>query len=492
MNIEFSNEQNEAYNKYISGNNVFITGPGGSGKSELIKKIYENAKKHGKKIQICALTGRAAILLNCNARTLHSWAGIGLGKGSTEQIIKKVCSNKNSVKNWKSTSILVIDEVSMLSYKLFNLLDKIGRTIRNTTNYLPFGGIQLIFSGDFFQLPPVGDRDDPESSQFCFESELWNQTFSNSCQIQLKKIFRQKDDEYASILNQIREGRITRKTCNKLAELVGKPISSDILVKPTKLLPTRMQSDAINNYEMGLIPSESVIQYELKFCKNLSITEEEKEIRKHFTDAEIEYELKYLHDNMMCDDIMNLKIGAKVMCLINIPCTEDSPVLCNGSQGIVTSISPLGFPMVKFSNGYEREMTPHVWLSERIPGIGLSQIPLILAWAITIHKSQGATLESAEIDVGRGIFECGQTYVALSRVKSLEGLYLTSFDPSRILVNKKVKEFYKKLTENQSLCINPINGSDSEIKKNIFDNFAYKQTELDKEVNFIEDVNKNA
>ena len=485
MNIEFSNEQQEAYNKYILGYNVFITGPGGSGKSELIKKIYEHAKRHGKKIQVTALTGRAAILLNCNARTLHSWAGIGLGKGTYEEIVKKVCANKKSLKNWKTTSIIVIDEVSMLSYKLFNLLDKIGRTIRSATNYLPFGGIQLIFSGDFFQLPPVGIREDPETNQFCFESELWEKTFSILCQIQLKKIFRQNDDEYATILNQIREGRITRKTCNKLAELVGRPLSSDILVKPTKLLPTRMQSDAINNYEMGLINNDSIIQYEIKFCKNLPMTEEEKGFRKNYNDADIDYEIKYLHDNMMCDDVLNLKVGAKVMCLINIPSTDNSPVLCNGSQGIVTSISALGYPMIKFSNGYEREMTPHIWTSERIPGIGLSQIPLILAWAITIHKSQGATLETAEIDAGKGIFECGQTYVALSRVKSLEGLYLTSFDPFRILVNKKVKEFYKKLTENQSFTsiaemtttIVPTMDEKSR-ERNIFESFAYQQGDL--------------
>ena len=130
-------------------------------------------------------------------------------------------------------------------------------------------------------------------------------------------------------------------------------------------------------------------------------------------------------------------------------------------------------------------MTPHIWTSERIPGIGLSQIPLILAWAITIHKSQGATLETAEIDAGKGIFECGQTYVALSRVKSLEGLYLTSFDPFRILVNKKVKEFYKKLTENQSFTsiaemtttIVPTM-DEKERERNIFESFAYQQGDL--------------
>lgn len=474
MSIQLSYEQKESYNKFIQGKNIFITGPGGSGKSELIKKIYLDSKKSKRKIQVCALTGRAALLLNCEARTLHSWAGIGLGKGPIEPIIKKICSNKNSAKNWRTVSVLVVDEVSMLSYKLFELLDKIGKTVR-AAHHLPFGGIQLIFTGDFYQLPPVGDRDEPDTNRFCFESELWNQTFDRSCQIQLKKIFRQQDEEYATMLNQIREGKITRNSCNRLAGLVGRNVDPNLVIKPTKLLPTRVQADAINTFEMGLISGDELMHYELKYCKKLPMTEEEKLLRENFSETDIDYELKYMHNNMICDDVINMKVGAVVMCLINIPGTDDTPMLCNGSQGIVVRISSLGFPVVKFGNGYEREMGPHTWLSEKIPGIGLMQIPLILAWAITIHKSQGATLEIAEIDAGKGIFECGQTYVALSRVKSLNGLYLTSFDPSRILVNKKVKEFYKRLNETESSANTNVSAStnSSPVNNNIFSNFEF-------------------
>jgi hypothetical protein len=154
-----------------------------------------------------------------------------------------------------------------------------------------------------------------------------------------------------------------------------------------------------------------------------------------------------LASNLICDKLIKAKIGAQVMCVVNIKSTEGDTLICNGSQGIITAYCDItGCPRVKYNNGVEMVMTRNVWASDKIPGIGISQVPIILAWALTIHKSQGATLDTAEIDVGSGIFECGQTYVALSRVKSLSGLYLTSFDAKRIRINKKVKAFYESLT----------------------------------------------
>ena len=152
----------------------------------------------------------------------------------------------------------------------------------------------------------------------------------------------------------------------------------------------------------------------------------------------------------MADKEIILKKGSQVMCVVNIQPEKGSGTgleVCNGSQGIITSFCPnSGCPRVKYNNGHEMVMTRHFWSSEKIPGIGVLQVPLILAWALTIHKSQGATLDAAEIDVGSGIFECGQTYVALSRVKSLEGLFLSSFDITKIRINKKVKDYYDALT----------------------------------------------
>ena len=159
--MELSKEQQIAFDKYVQGKNIFITGPGGSGKSALIKKIWAHALSRFKNIHVSALTGCAAVLLNCKATTLHSWAGIGLGNGSVESNIQKITKNRFKKKIWKETDILIVDEVSMLSLKLFNLLNQIAQSVRK--NKKPFGGIQVIFSGDFYQLPPVGDKDDTDT-----------------------------------------------------------------------------------------------------------------------------------------------------------------------------------------------------------------------------------------------------------------------------------------------------------------------------------------
>jgi len=519
--MNLSKEQQIAFDKYIEGDNIFITGPGGSGKSALIQKINEHSRRTQKEIHVCALTGCAAVLLNANATTIHSWAGIGLGNGTIEQLILKIKANKYSKKMWKQTEVLVVDEVSMLSLKLFDALNQIGKALRG--NNRPFGGIQLVFSGDFYQLPPVGNKEDINTMRFCFESDDWNSIFHRDCQIQLIKIFRQKEASYTSLLNQVREGKIKRKSYELLlsrtsllekenkkaapeardpvgalsssmgvyggsAPVVGAlsssmgvplpkgaaegggivpvenkkvdPVNSHIVeigkqsltggdpfrtgAPPvvTKLFPTKNKVDTINKTEMAALTGEE-IEYKMKFK-----TDPDKKGR--YTENEIQYELDYLSNNLICEKSLKMKVGAQVMCIVNIQPEKGSGTgleVCNGSQGIITSFCPnSGCPRVKYNNGREMVMTRHCWSSEKIPGIGVLQIPLILAWALTIHKSQGATLDAAEIDVGSGIFECGQTYVALSRVRSLAGLFLSSFDITKIRINKKVKDYYDALT----------------------------------------------
>jgi ATP-dependent DNA helicase PIF1 len=457
-----SPEQVIAFEKYKSGQNVFITGPGGTGKSALIREIYKYATQREHNIQVCALTGCAAVMLGCKAKTIHSWSGIGLANGDIDRIVDRVDKNFFKKKEWRKTRTLIVDEVSMMSKRLFDILDLVGKTARNSHSR-PFGGIQLVFCGDFYQLPPVGvNTEDPDNARFCFESDSWFHTFPRENHIQLKQIFRQNDPVYCQILNQVREGRITRRTDEILRSRVGvilPDVSEDGTpqTKPTILYATRSRVDEINRLEMEkltiLDPDSPDYKYELKYVTDLPLSEKERQIRASQSKERISSELVSLKNSILCDDIVHLRVGAQVMCVVNMEesVTTAATPICNGSQGVIvrmtettTSMSP-ALPVVRFNNGLEMTIHPHTWLSENIPGIGVSQIPLILSWAITIHKSQGATLERCIIDIGERVFEAGQSYVALSRIKSLQGMSIMSYDVSRIMVNKRVKAFYTDL-----------------------------------------------
>ena len=435
--MEFSEEQQKVLDKYMTGENIFITGPGGTGKSAIIREIYKDAIQKKKEIRVCALTGCAAVLLQCNAKTVHSWAGVGQASGTIEDNVKKVIKNKFKKSNWLNTDILVVDEVSMMSRKLFNMLNTLGKKARKCSSK-PFGGIQVIFSGDFFQLPPVGDADEPETSQFCFESEEWSEVFPKQNQITLVKIFRQQDNIYSTILNQLREGKLKRSSYDILMKHVGKTLPDTSEIRPTKLYPKRHSVDSINNMEMSQLTTEHNVYTMKRAARQANPS-------GMFTEKDVEYEYSYLEKSINTERQICLKVGAQVMCIVNMD-TSSGHQLCNGSQGIITRFNEQKLPVVKFSGIPTEIVIPyHTWGSETIPGVAVSQIPLILAWALTIHKAQGATLALAEIDVGDNVFACGQTYVALSRVKSLDGLYLTAFNYNKILVNKKVKEFYSQL-----------------------------------------------
>jgi ATP-dependent DNA helicase PIF1 len=436
--MELSTEQQLAFTKYRQGISFFVSGPGGTGKSMLIKTIYEDAMSRNKQIQVCALTGCAALLLNCKAKTIHSWAGIGIASGPREDIVEKVLSNYQKTKNWRGVEILIVDEVSMMSLKIFEILNIIATSIRNRNRL--FGGIQVIFSGDFYQLPPVGNPQEIETSQFCFESELWDNLFLKENIIILKTIFRQKDKKYLKILNEIRNGKIYRSSLNILLENVNKKREDNI--QPTKLYPKRHKVDQFNQLEMEKLVGDTQV-YSLKYEYELPMGLVQLEERKKYSIDQINRELQYIENSLLVNKNIELKVGAQVMCTINYE-TIDGFQLCNGSRGVITSFQLSGIPVVQFKDGFEIPVDIHIWTSESIPGIGVSHIPLILAWAMSIHKSQGMTIDIAEVDAGQDIFECGQTYVALSRVKSLEGLYLTSFDVTKIKMNNKVKEFYSK------------------------------------------------
>lgn len=433
-----SDDQYTVLSSLEKGQNVFMTGPGGSGKSTLIRHIYKSFIANDKTVQVCAMTGCAALLLDCKAKTVHSFAGIGLGKGTIQENIRKVPKKPFRVQVWRSIDVLIIDEVSMMSKKLFDMLDHIARRVRKINK--PFGGIQLLFSGDFYQICPIKDDDDPDTEKFCFESENWYKTFPIN--VALKKIFRQQNDNvYAEILNRVREGSISSDDISVLDKRIG--ISDDrIIIQPTKLFPKRYQVDMINQKELSKLSGQSY-HFQLKIRTDLPITEGKmRMISKEMIDSEI----CILKKNILCDDEIELKIGTPVMCIVNME-THD---ICNGSQGIVIDFSKndYHYPIVRFCNGIETIIMPHIWSSDNIPNVGIEHIPLILSWAVTIHKAQGATMDCVEIDAGSSIFEFGQTYVALSRVKTLDGLFLKSFDPYKIQANPIVKAFYESIQKN--------------------------------------------
>lgn len=431
--MNLSNEQQIIFEKYKNGENIFITGVGGTGKTHLIHIIANHAKENDKKFQVCAMTGCAAVLLNCSANTLHSWAGIGLARGNINEVVNRVIKSKFRRKNWNSIELLIIDEVSMLSEKLLIILDIIGKKIKK--NMKPFGGIQIIFAGDFHQLPPIGDENDPGSINFCFESEIWNLLFPIENQIQLKTIFRQKDPIYQKILQEIRNGRIHKSSINILKKYIRIP-DENMEIKPPILLSRRKDVDEINLKNLNNLKTN---EKNFNLQDNIEI---EDKYKNTFNNDEIQYELNYLKNNILAESKLTLKIGAQVMCIANID-IEGTNAIVNGSQGIIKDFIN-NYPLVEFRNGETRIIKEHIWKSEIIPNIGIKQIPLIYAWAITIHKAQGLTLETGMIDVGKNVFECGQTYVALSRLVSLDGLYLLAFDPYKIKLFNKVIEFYKK------------------------------------------------
>lgn len=425
-----SKEQIIAYNKFMAGKNIFITGPAGTGKSFLINFIYRKALNMGIKVQVCALTGCASILLkNCKSKTVHSWGGLGLATGSIETIINRIETNTFKKKEWKDIELLIVDEVSMMSVKLFNLLDYIGKHFKKCL--LPFGGIQVIFLADFYQLPPVGNNEDLDTKKFCFESEKWFKTFNIENHIVLKYIFRQTDEIYKNILNQIRIQQLDEYGVNLLKELTAKDRNNNEDKIITKIFPKKIMVDNVNFTELEKLDTETKI-----FNMNYEVT------TTKYTEKQIKFEQAYLKSCILCEEKIILKIGTHVMCVFNM-----SENIVNGSTGIVIGFDKKEFPIVKFSNGNIIQITYNAWESETLPGIIVKQIPLIYAWAITIHKCQGITLEAADIDVGENVFESGQTYVALSRVKSFDGLYLRSFDESKIKVNEKVVNFYKMIGE---------------------------------------------
>ena len=425
------NKHKEIFQSYLNEENIFITGPGGTGKTYVIKQIYKHSISNNKRICVTALTGVASVLLDCNAITIHAWSGIGINNKTETQIINKINRSKFYKYNWENTDILIIDEISMMSCKLFELLNKIGQVIRCNTK--PFGGIQLIFSGDFFQLPPV------KETFFCFESELFNNTFDKI--INLTKVFRQNDNTYKKLLLNMRKGLISKKSI----ELLNSKIIDENFYKNTtnitRLVPTKSKAFEINNYFINNIKNKKYI-YKRTYKENSENLNNIEKIKLDLmSETEKENEYNYIKESTLTEENLVLKKGTYVMCITNL---DLGLGIANGTTGIVIDFTPEKLPIVQFDK-HKIVIGKKEWKSDNVPGISVFQIPLILAWGITIHKAQGLTLDKAIIDIGKDLFEAGQMYVALSRIKSLDEVYIKEFNINNLKINFKVLNYYKNL-----------------------------------------------
>lgn len=462
--MELSDEQIEILRRFEKGENLFITGPGGTGKTFLIKEMLKVCKRS---VQVCALTGCAAILLDCGARTIHSWSGIKIANGEIYEIVDRLYNNKYVRKTWRSTHVLILDEVSMMSKKIFELLNVLAKTMRN--NSKPFGNMQVVFLGDFYQLPPV-NRERKET-EFCFESKEWEETFPINNHIILNKIFRQDDEEYKNILMKIRKGEISNDMKEILETRVIK--KEDEIENIIKIFPLRASVDRLNLTKFLKIEKEEYIcdkeiSKDLKEYMGKDIDYKKIDSFKRASEKQIDFEIDYLYKNNPSIDELKIKEGSRVMCIVNLDMEKG---IYNGSQGTIKEIKVFNDNVTEiiviFDNGEEKSISRYIWQSETYPCLGVSQFPLVLAWAITIHKIQGATLDKAVVDCGTNVFECGQTYVALSRIRRLSGLYLTSLNMEKIKVNQKVVDFYNKINEKKK-----------EIEPTIFDDFKYVEEDV--------------
>ena len=430
--VNLSESQKTAISLFKAGRNVAIMGAAGCGKSYLIREMKYQTEKlcMSKKIVITATTGIAAY--NLNGITINSFLGIGNGEQDIDTIIKRVRRKVGVRDRIRSTDIIVIDEVSMMSAELFEKTNALLQAIRKSS--APFGGIQVVLSFDMLQLLPVFNRNtslfkDAQDTRLIFESDVFKRYFNTNNTITLVENFRQTNSKFKDTLQRIRNGEQTVEDIDMLkTRLVSnlKPKTEE-LQDAVHLVSSNKQAQMINLSNLSSISSDAV-SYKSEFGEN-----GDKEICSELT--------KELHNQFAQKGIneITLKKGARVMLLKNLSVEEG---LVNGSVGTIEKFGDHG-PVVKFDNGVKREITPVEWVIEFGENCSKAvQVPLMLCWAITIHKCQSLTLDKAIMSLGDAFCD-HMIYVALSRVRSIEGLYLKSFAASKITVNERVKEFLR-------------------------------------------------
>ena len=389
-----------------SGENVFLTGSAGTGKTFLLNQFIAYLKNKKIRAGITASTGIAATHLN--GRTIHSWAGMGIEQAMDKKSIKRLARNEELTEKIKETKVLIVDEISMLNAERLDLVDKICKAIKDP--FRPFGGIQIILCGDFFQLPPVS-RD--KRARFAYDAYAWRNSGIKVCY--LEKQFRQDDSEFTNILNQIRGNKAGDKEVSLLRKRLYKPVNR--FSKPTKLYTHTIDVDAINSYELARLSGD--------------------EKAYNMSESGPRELVDFLKKSCLAPEELKLKVGAMAMFVKN---NFDSGYV-NGTLGEIIDFEENGYPIVKIKNGNKIAAPPSSWNIEEDDRViaSIRQIPLRLAWAITIHKSQGMSLDTAEIDLSKS-FERGMGYVALSRVRTLNGIRLMGINQLAVKVNQQVVE----------------------------------------------------
>lgn len=404
--------QAEALNILKTGANVFLTGEPGSGKTHTVNAYIAWLRSHGIEPSITASTGIAAT--HVGGMTLHAWSGIGIADRMTPELLDTISNKEHVAKRLQKAKVLVIDEVSMLSANVLSMVDEVARTVRHEPDHA-FGGLQVVLVGDFFQLPPVSRS----AVQFAFESPAWAKLNPIICY--LTEQHRQDDNQFLSILGAIRAGEWDH---THVSLITGREAEYDGLEEGIPQLFTHNADvDRINAEQLAKLPGGTKT-FAMQASGSAALAESMKR-------------------GCLSPESLVLKEGAVVMATKNNPAAG----YANGTLGIITGFERgTGYPMMETRDGRELAIAPAEWAVEEGGKVKakLTQFPLKLAWAITIHKSQGQSLDAAAMDLSRS-FEYGQGYVALSRVRSLSGVHLLGWSENALMVHPQVAALDKSL-----------------------------------------------
>ena len=389
--------------------NIFLTGSAGTGKSHVLKQYINYLRDNKIFPAIVALTGIAASHLK--GKTIHSYFSLGIKSSVSGIQINDMVHKKYLQKRFSDLHVLIIDEISMVPPGILDSINNILKAFKKSTK--PFGGVQIIVAGDFFQLPPVYKEVPIDNKRFAWQAESWREANFQTCYLQKK--YRQDEQELINVLDAIRENNITENTIKFLNSRINATLPSGI--EPTRLYTHNINVDAINQKKLNELDSQS------KFFSSSS-TGKQQDVERLFASFTV-------------SDNLELRIGSVVMFTKN----NNEKGYLNGTTGkIIEFDKDDGFPVVKTQSGMNIVARNDTWTLEDDDGkeiASVSQVPLKLAWAITVHKSQGMTLDAARIDLTK-TFEVGQGYVALSRVKSIEGLILDGYNEKSLEVDKLI------------------------------------------------------